>query len=247
MTGKNPESNIRFDKEAMFNKIMPTSARKSQADPIPPIKNPIIEPVKTKPEPEIVSVPEPVSEPIPKPIPEPIPKPIPEPIPKPIPEPLPEPVSESIPEPVSELVPEPVSESIPEPVPESIPEPVSEPVPEPVPEPLPEPISEPRPEPPNPMDDIHSRQELPDGTIMFNASEKAILNKRDTVLERFNCCKCDKCKNTVTTIALNKIKPEYVIANSIDELDEYASKVNDSEIVSALIQAILTIMTHPRH
>ena len=75
-----------------------------------------------------------------------------------------------------------------------------------------------------------------------------VISKLDATLDRFNCCKCDKCKKDIAALALNRLKPHYVVMNEQD--DERRRKNEEmfaSEVTSALIQAILMVKKEPRH
>lgn len=83
--------------------------------------------------------------------------------------------------------------------------------------------------------------------VLINLMEELVLSKLDATLDRFNCCKCDKCKKDIAA-ALNRLKPHYVV---MSEQDEDHRKKNEemyaSEVTSALIQAILMVKKEPRH
>ena len=84
--------------------------------------------------------------------------------------------------------------------------------------------------------------------VLVNLMEELVISKLDTTLDRFNCCKCDKCKKDIAALALNRLKPHYVVMNEQD--DERRRKNEEmfaSEVTSALIQAILMVKKEPRH
>ena len=84
--------------------------------------------------------------------------------------------------------------------------------------------------------------------VLINLMEELVLSKLDATLDRFNCCKCDKCKKDIAALALNRLKPHYVV---MSEQDEDHRRKNEemyaSEVTSALIQAILMVKKEPRH
>lgn len=82
---------------------------------------------------------------------------------------------------------------------------------------------------------------------LINIKEVMIHNKIDEVLEKFNCCKCNSCKLEITAIALNRLTPQYTICHSDEELDEIIPNSEYSKITSALINAIITIRANPIH
>ncbi|MDR0919973.1 MAG: late competence development ComFB family protein [Oscillospiraceae bacterium] len=84
------------------------------------------------------------------------------------------------------------------------------------------------------------------GTVMINVMEKLVIQKLDAAFQKFNSCKCDRCRQDVVALALNKLPPKYVII-APDDIDDYISKQDDSAVTSSIIQAIFTVRTHPRH
>lgn len=93
---------------------------------------------------------------------------------------------------------------------------------------------------------IHTAFEDSKRTVMVNIREKMVLEKLDAAFEKFNCCTCYCCKQDVTAMALNNLKPKYVIA-AIDDIDKIIAKEDFSEITSAIMKAILEVKKHPRH
>ncbi len=84
--------------------------------------------------------------------------------------------------------------------------------------------------------------------ILYNVTEKLVLNKLDATLKKMNCCRCDRCKEDIVAIALNNLKPKYVVANR----DYIKQKVHDfneigSEVTTEVIKAVLTVRKNPRH
>ena len=42
--------------------------------------------------------------------------------------------------------------------------------------------------------------------VLVNLMEELVINKLDSTLDRFNCCKCDKCKKDIAALALNRLE-----------------------------------------
>lgn len=82
--------------------------------------------------------------------------------------------------------------------------------------------------------------------ILVNIMEYLVIDRLDAVFDKFNCCKCDKCKKDVAAIALNKLPPKYVVTDP-DKIPELVAKENGSDASTALIQGILKVRAHPRH
>ncbi len=83
-------------------------------------------------------------------------------------------------------------------------------------------------------------------TVMVNIIEQLVASKLDMAFNKFNCCKCDRCRQDVAALALNKIKPKYIIVDE-NEAKDVLDNHDDPTVMSAIIQAMLTVMSHPRH
>lgn len=83
-------------------------------------------------------------------------------------------------------------------------------------------------------------------TVMVNIIEQLVASKLDIAFNKFNCCKCDRCRQDVAALALNKIKPKYIIVDE-NEAKDVLNNHDDPTVMSAIIQAMLTVMSHPRH
>ena len=81
---------------------------------------------------------------------------------------------------------------------------------------------------------------------MLFRSEQLVASKLDMAFNKFNCCKCDRCRQDVAALALNKIKPKYIIVDE-NEAKDVLNNHDDPTVMSAIIQAMLTVMSHPRH
>ena len=88
----------------------------------------------------------------------------------------------------------------------------------------------------------------PSAAAMANLMEELVINKLDSTLDRFNCCKCDKCKKDIAALALNRLKPRYVVMKEGEqEKRRKAELENGSEVTGALVQAILVVKKAPWH
>lgn len=82
--------------------------------------------------------------------------------------------------------------------------------------------------------------------IVVNTMEAAVLAKLDSVLERFSCCRCDRCKKDIIALALNKLPPKYmVVAQGQPEPD--IDPQTNAQVVTAMIQAVIKVRSNPRH
>ena len=82
--------------------------------------------------------------------------------------------------------------------------------------------------------------------IVVNLMERLVADRVDSAFEKFNCCKCDKCKKDVMAITLNALSPQYVLADP-DRLNDLLQQCQTKEVSDALVKAILQIKNHPQH
>lgn len=84
--------------------------------------------------------------------------------------------------------------------------------------------------------------------VLTNLMEELVMERLDTTLVRFNCCKCNRCKKDIAALALNRLSPRYVVMRQDDEeRRKKAGEEYGSEVTSALVQAILLVKKEPRH
>lgn len=81
---------------------------------------------------------------------------------------------------------------------------------------------------------------------VVNVMESAVLQKLDSILERFTCCRCDRCKKDIVALSLNKLPPKYmVLPGSLPPPD--LDPQSNAQVVTAMIQAVLKVRQFPRH
>lgn len=80
----------------------------------------------------------------------------------------------------------------------------------------------------------------------MNVMESLVLRNVDTVIKRFNVCNCDRCRCDITALALNNLKPKYVVVTP-QELKEAEDAVPKQQVMDALIKAVLKVRAHPNH
>lgn len=85
-------------------------------------------------------------------------------------------------------------------------------------------------------------------TVLFNITERMVMHRLETALAKMRCCKCDRCKQDIVCLAMNELKPHYVVCRT-DELEAkiQLEEAHGLEVTSAILRAILTIRKHPRH
>ncbi len=96
--------------------------------------------------------------------------------------------------------------------------------------------------------ELNLMKEEKNNVILYNVTEKLVLNKLDATLKKMNCCRCDRCKEDIVAIALNNLKPMYMVATK-DEITQKIHKLKDigSEVTTEVIKAVLTVRKNPRH
>ena len=82
--------------------------------------------------------------------------------------------------------------------------------------------------------------------VLVNLVEQLVADRLDAVFEKFNCCRCDKCRRDVAAFALNTIPPQYVVALP-EELPSLLGAAETKEVAGALVKAILHVKSHPKH
>ncbi|MEG2769318.1 MAG: late competence development ComFB family protein, partial [Oscillospiraceae bacterium] len=65
--------------------------------------------------------------------------------------------------------------------------------------------------------------------LVVNVQEYLVSDKLEAAFNKFNCCRCDRCKKDVAALALNKLKPHYVVIRQ-DQLEETLEKYNLPEV-----------------
>lgn len=82
--------------------------------------------------------------------------------------------------------------------------------------------------------------------IVVNAMEAVVLSKLESVLERFSCCRCDRCKKDIVALALNKLPPKYMVLAEGQPQPDLDPQTN-AQVITAMIQAVIKVRANPRH
>lgn len=85
-------------------------------------------------------------------------------------------------------------------------------------------------------------------TVGINIISDLIDENLVTVLERFRCCTCEKCKKYISIEALNQLQPKYVSAEDVNdkEISNLKEKYKTS-VVTVLLKIALQIKSNPIH
>ena len=83
--------------------------------------------------------------------------------------------------------------------------------------------------------------------VLYNLTEKLVLDKLDKVLDSMNCCKCDRCKMDIIAMSLNSLEPHYVVkVKGMVENKEMEDKISQN-VTSAVLKSALSVRRKPRH
>ncbi len=125
------------------------------------------------------------------------------------------------------------------------------------PEPSPQPKAEPEPEEaPDSLSLLREQLNRPVSPVMqlrpgknlvlVNLAEQLVADRLEAVFEKFNCCRCDKCRHDVAALALNTVQPQYVVT-TLEVIPALLEAADTREIPGALVKAILHVKNHPKH
>ena len=84
-------------------------------------------------------------------------------------------------------------------------------------------------------------------SYITNLNEKAVSDNLDSVLERFKCCKCDRCKKDIIALSLNSLPPRYVVNCTNDTLSDFIDPQKTTEITTSIVRAVIKVKSEPRH
>lgn len=80
----------------------------------------------------------------------------------------------------------------------------------------------------------------------INVMESLVLRHVDEVIQRFNCCSCDRCRCDISAFALNALPPRYVVAQP-SRMEQCEQEVSQKMVMNALVHAVLKVRAHPHH
>ncbi len=82
--------------------------------------------------------------------------------------------------------------------------------------------------------------------VLVNLMERQVIDRLDEAFSKFNCCRCDKCRQNVAALALNMLSPRYVVADP-ETLPRLLEECDSKDVSAALVKAILQVKNHPKH
>ncbi|MEM1485289.1 late competence development ComFB family protein [Oscillospiraceae bacterium PP1C4] len=85
--------------------------------------------------------------------------------------------------------------------------------------------------------------------VFKNVMETLVLQKLEAMLDKLDCCKCEKCRLDIAAYALNHLPPKYAVSR----VGEVLSKLNvlsvqhEADIISLLVMGADIVKNNPRH
>ena len=91
-------------------------------------------------------------------------------------------------------------------------------------------------------------EEEKNGIIIYNVMEGLVMEKLDITLQKMNCCKCDRFRDDIVALALNGLKPMYIVVTK-DEIESKKQEFSKLglEVTTAVLKAVLSVRRNPRH
>ncbi|MDF1495717.1 late competence development ComFB family protein [Caproiciproducens sp. CPB-2] len=87
------------------------------------------------------------------------------------------------------------------------------------------------------------------GVKLKNLMESLLLTKMDEVIDKLDCCKCEKCRMDIASYALNRLPPKYVATYEgevYSKLDTLSTQY-ETDLLNALFQAAKVVSENPHH
>ena len=85
-----------------------------------------------------------------------------------------------------------------------------------------------------------------EGVVLVNLTEALVADKLDAAFDKFNCCRCDRCRKRAAAFALNDLPPHYVAAR-MDQIEELLAECSTKDAAAAVVRAVLRVKAAPEH
>lgn len=82
---------------------------------------------------------------------------------------------------------------------------------------------------------------------LVNKMEEIVMENLDSILTRFTCCKCNRCRKDIIAITMNTLQPKYVVKKSKDTPKEPIDPDLLNTVTSAIVRAIIKVRSSERH
>lgn len=86
-------------------------------------------------------------------------------------------------------------------------------------------------------------------SVAQNIMAYIVKDKMNMVMEKMECCKCDKCQADIFAQVLNKLTPKYIVGTE-NELKKAAENYDPAiglEVTTAVLHEVLALRKNPRH
>jgi len=82
-----------------------------------------------------------------------------------------------------------------------------------------------------------------------NTIEPLVSAKLDDIMEKCECCKCEKCRMDILSYALNKLPAKYVVtfSGSVYAKLESCYLQNETDVLAAIMAGIKLVKANPKH
>ncbi|MDR1193727.1 MAG: late competence development ComFB family protein [Peptococcaceae bacterium] len=81
---------------------------------------------------------------------------------------------------------------------------------------------------------------------IHNIMEHLVLRHVDEAIQKFNCCRCDRCRRDIVAYALSLLPAKYVVTNR-QSAEKIKAAIPRKEIFDALVKAAIKVRANPRH
>lgn len=84
--------------------------------------------------------------------------------------------------------------------------------------------------------------------VVYNLTERMVIDRLDIALQKIECCRCDRCKNDILSLTMNLLPPRYSVCTKT-EFEKTISNDDEHglETTSAILKAILRVRKNPHH
>lgn len=82
---------------------------------------------------------------------------------------------------------------------------------------------------------------------LVNKMEEIVMTNLESILARFSCCKCKRCRKDIIAITMNSLPPKYVVKKADDEPKPPIDIDLINEVSGAIVRAVIKVRSAPRH
>ncbi|MEG2429864.1 MAG: late competence development ComFB family protein, partial [Oscillospiraceae bacterium] len=84
--------------------------------------------------------------------------------------------------------------------------------------------------------------------VVYNLTERMVIDRLDIALKKMECCRCDRCKNDILSLTMNMLPPRYSVCTRTEFEETIKNDTeNGLETTSAILKAILKVRKNPHH